>query len=102
MKQRSPKAFVGRLHPLKIGIHLDILEDAEFREVHRIDEHHIHFALHCRVRGPVLQACEEGAPRIDLAGNPVGVVTAREAEYAKFLLAALQRRRAAAKITEAE
>jgi ProP effector len=42
---------------------------------------------------PYMRACIAGAPRIDLSGDPAGVVTEKEAMYAVQRLAARERNR---------
>jgi sRNA-binding protein len=41
---------------------------------------------------PYMRACIAGAPRIDLSGDPAGVVTEKEAMYAVQRLAARERK----------
>jgi sRNA-binding protein len=81
--ERWPKCFVryqARRRPLKVGIHRDILAalgDAVMRaELSR--------ALRIYVANAVYRArLKEGVARIDLDGQPVGIVTAAEATPVK-------------------
>jgi ProP effector len=69
--------------PLKLGIHLDLLTrtDLAFWRVR--------CALIDYTSGyKYLTQIVEGAPRIDLDGNPAGAVTAKEAAHARELLEA--------------
>jgi ProP effector len=83
-----PKCFSvyeGRRRPLKLKIHLDIqaaLDGAVTpAELSRA------LGAYC-ANSAYLHSSREGAPRIDLDGNPAGVVTAEEAQGAKARLAA--------------
>jgi ProP effector len=71
--------------PLKVGIADDLA--AKLDGV--ISRRQLGFALaaHCNSIS-YLKSCTIGADRIDLAGNPVGTVTAREAEHARAALTA--------------
>jgi sRNA-binding protein len=79
---RWPLAFSVhqmRRRPLKIGIHLDIL--AELGDA--VPPAELALALRCYVANRVYRSrLVAGAVRIGLDGEPAGVVTAREAEYA--------------------
>jgi sRNA-binding protein len=75
--------------PLKIGVFDDLLPLVP------IAADDLKVALRCYVRSDgYLVACREGAPRIDLAGNTVGEVTAKESAYARKVLADREARRA--------
>jgi ProP effector len=89
-----PKCFaVFEQHrqPLKIGIHVDLL--AKLDGAITPKECAKALRLYCANRF-YLQACVEGAPRIDLDGNTVGHVTAEEAANAKQRLAQRQAKQA--------
>lgn len=76
--------------PLKIGIHRDIRERQPELPMRRLRR-----ALADYTSGPTyLAALVEGAPRIDLDGNAVGVVTAAEAATAAAHLAPIIKDRA--------
>lgn len=77
--------FKGHTRPLKIGIH----EELAAREPW--PEKLVRRALACYVNLPrYLKAVREGAERIDLAGQAVGVVDAEAAEHARRKLDRLQ------------
>jgi ProP effector len=82
-----PAAFTLHL-PLKAGIHLDLRERAS-----AITNLEIAEALrnHCGAL-PYRLALKEGATRIDLDGETVGVVTAEEAARAKAEIAEIRER----------
>ena len=76
--------FQARRKPLKVGIHLDInaklggaLTPQEIGIALQVYTHNFAY-LHC---------IREGAPRIDLDGEPAGAVTAEEVEGARKMLA---------------
>ena len=86
-----PAAFVGlsepRRPPLKIGIHLDLIERAP------ISVEEAREALRYYTNGfAYLRALVEGATRVDLAGEPAGAVTADEAAFAKLEIKAIYAR----------
>ena len=93
LRQRFPAAFarldLTRRQPLKIGIRNDIIA-----AVPEIAATEIGLALKIYA-GHVsyLSQCVEGAARIDLDGEPAGVVTATEAAYAAKLVAKIKRGR---------
>ncbi|WP_290911260.1 ProQ/FINO family protein, partial [Halomonas sp.] len=84
--RRYPAAFFkGHTRPLKVGIH----EELAAREPW--PEKLVRRALACYVNLPrYLKAVREGAERIDLAGQPAGVVDAQAAEHARKKLERLQ------------
>jgi sRNA-binding protein len=73
--------------PLKLKIHLDLIERAPVTA----EEVHAALSIHCRSL-PYLRASTEGAVRVDLDGNPAGAVTAEEAANAKARIAAIRQR----------
>jgi hypothetical protein len=76
--------------PLKLRIHLDLIERAPVTA----EEVHAALSIHCHALS-YLRAQVAGAPRIDLDGNPAGVVSAEEAASARGGLAGyLQRLKA--------
>ncbi|XKF16296.1 ProQ/FINO family protein [Halomonas sp. BLK-85] len=77
--QRYPQAFSrGRTLPLKVGIHQDLAE----REAVWSNKL-IRRALANYVNLPrYVKAMQEGVERVDLEGNPAGVVDAQAAEFA--------------------
>lgn len=92
LRQRFPQAIcrlnARRRKPLKVGIDIDIL--AAMPELAPVD---LNLALSVYTTAPAyLEACTEGAPRIDLAGQVVGHVSTSEAEHAKAALAKALRR----------
>jgi ProP effector len=73
---RCFSVFEGRRRPLKIGVHHDITKIADGA----ITPDEIASALRLYVANSAyLRACQEGAVRIGLDGEPCGVVTAAEA-----------------------
>ncbi len=91
-RQKFPAAFSRLSHrqrqPLKIGIHHDIA--AALPELGPVK---ISCALHHYVSDPAYhRAVIEGAPRIDLDGNPAGAVTASEAANSQRAIAAFETR----------
>jgi sRNA-binding protein len=83
IRVRFPYCFAGSKertrNPLKIGIHLDIA--AGMPELPEAD---ISRALKFYVtRFRYLECCLDGAPRLDLNGEPAGVVSAAEAASAQ-------------------
>jgi ProP effector len=86
--------FQGRRRPLKINIHLDIAAAA----AGAILPNEIAAALRLYVANAFyLRACREGAVRIDLNGEPAGVVTAAEAANSAARLKVQAAKRKAAK-----
>jgi ProP effector len=99
LAERWPKAFhtyqVRRV-PLKIGIDVDIIATCaitlfELRAAMRSYTGNIGYLL----------ASKEGVARVDLDGNPAGVVTAKEARWAAMRLEGLRQHRAARKAAQA-
>ena len=90
--QRYPKTFTHEPHdvrPLARGIREAIVADAPDLPASIVSQ-----ALAIYVAWlPYMRACIAGAPRIDLSGNPAGVVTEKEAMYAVQRLAARERKR---------
>jgi ProP effector len=90
LAQCFPLAFALAPHlphrPLKCGIHEDLLAIgflATPKEAHRI------LGSYCQQRRMYLLAVVEGAVRVDLNGDPAGIVTAHEADLARADLARL-------------
>jgi sRNA-binding protein len=80
---RFPKCFMPRGHdklPLKVGIRRDLHNAIS---VHDIPPVWVTAALSDYASGPkYLMRIVEGAERIDLNGDPAGVVTRKQAEHA--------------------
>lgn len=75
---RYPQAFLtGHTCPLKVGIHEDLarLEPWSNKLIRRALAHYVNLPRY-------VKALREGAPRIDLDGNPAGVVDATAAQAA--------------------
>lgn len=75
---RYPKAFLaGHTRPLKVGIHEDLARDEPWSNklIRRALAHYVNLPRY-------VKALREGAPRIDLNGNPVGEVDATAAKNA--------------------
>jgi sRNA-binding protein len=90
-----PATFIlyeRRRKPLKIGIHADLLARLDGALTTR--ETSIALGHYCRAFG-YLAACKPGATRIDLDGNPAGIVDEREAEHAACRLAELRAKKSA-------
>jgi ProP effector len=96
---RFPKAFSvyeTRRKPLKIGIDADII--ARTPDILLAD---LIAALRCYVvNAGYLARSVEGAPRIDLDGNPVGTITPDQARNASIRHAAILRKRYARKVSK--
>ena len=73
--------------PLKLKIHLDLIERAPVTP----EEVHAALSIHCRAHS-YLRASTEGAVRVDLDGKPAGAVTAEEAANARARIAAIRQR----------
>jgi ProP effector len=78
--------------PLKIGIRVDAA--AATKGAITPEELAAAFALYTRQAGYV-RALKEGAVRVDLDGNPAGVVTAIEAAHAQRILERIRARESA-------
>ncbi|MBZ9557512.1 MULTISPECIES: ProQ/FINO family protein [unclassified Modicisalibacter] len=77
--------FKGHTRPLKVGIHEDLLALEPW------PEKLVRRALACYVHLPrYLKAVRAGAERVDLEGQPAGVVDDEEARHARKKLEALQ------------
>jgi ProP effector len=79
--QRYLKTFTHEPHdvrPLARGIHKAIVADASDLPASIVSQALATYAAWL----PYLRACIAGAPRIDLRGDPAGVVTEKEATYA--------------------
>lgn len=77
--------FKGHTRPLKVGIHEDLLAQEPW------PEKLVRRALACYVHLPrYLKAVRAGAERVDLEGQPAGVVNDEEARHARKKLEALQ------------
>ena len=91
-----PKCFSiyqGRRRPLKLGIHLDIQAGLDGA----MTPAELHTALGAYCSNPAyLGHTRKGAWRLDLNGEPAGVVTAEEEAHAKARLASIKARKAKA------
>lgn len=86
LRERYPDLFGNDPKPLKIGIHLELLErhpELDFVGLKRA------LTLHCG-RFAYQKALKPGAARLDLEGQPDGEVTAEQAEIARQRLAELK------------
>lgn len=84
---RYPKAFSkGRTQPLKIGIHQDLAEREPWSNklIRRALANYVNLPRY-------IKAMREGAERVDLEGNPAGVVDVQAAELAAQKRQATQR-----------
>lgn len=75
---RYPQAFLtGHTQPLKVGIHEDLARQEPWSNklIRRALAHYVNLPRY-------VKALREGAPRIDLDGNPAGVVDATAAQAA--------------------
>jgi ProP effector len=93
LAETFPKAFSiwqRRRKPLKLGIHNDVLTALDGAITAK--ELSAAMRVYCG-NWHYLKACKEGAPRIDLAGEPCGSVSAKEAADANQRLAAQRDRR---------
>src|SRR5262245_42560137 len=95
LAERYPKCFLvyeGRRRPLKIGIHRDIKAALDGA----ITPAELHKALGIYCSNPAyLDHTRTGAWRLDLDGNPAGVVTADEEAHAKATLAGIRAKKEA-------
>jgi ProP effector len=82
--------YERRRKPLKLKIHLDL--QAALDGAITPDELHRALRFYCGNEG-YLRGLLKGARRVDLAGNPVGTVTADEEDNAKQKLAAMEAKR---------
>jgi sRNA-binding protein len=90
--QRYPKTFTHEpddVRPLARGIHKAIVADVPDLPASVVSQALAIYAAWL----PYMRACIAGAPRIDLSGDPAGVVTEKEAMYAVQQLAARERNR---------
>jgi ProP effector len=91
LAEKFPRTFFvngGERKPLKIGIIRDLV-DAHIG----IPGTQLRHTLAAYTSSPgYLRACREGADRIDLVGEPVGIVSGAEAEHACRKLAVLEAR----------
>ena len=90
--QRYPKTFTHEPHdvrPLARGIRESIVVDAPDLPRSIVSQALAIYAAWL----PYMRACIMGAPRIDLNGDPAGVVTEKEAMHAVQRLAAQERKR---------
>jgi sRNA-binding protein len=76
--------YQGGRRPLKLKIHLDI--QAGLGGAITPTELHKALGVYC-ANDAYLRSSQEGAQRIDLDGNPAGIVTAEEAQHARARLA---------------
>jgi ProP effector len=90
LAERYPKCFSvyhGRRRPLKLKIHLDIQAALDGA----ITPAELHRALGIYCSNPAyLGHTRTGAWRLDLDGNPTGIVTADEEAHAKATLASIR------------
>jgi ProP effector len=87
LAEMFPKCFSvyqGGRRPLKLKIHLDI--QAGLGGAITPTELHKALGVYC-ANDAYLRSSQEGAQRIDLDGNPAGIVTAEEAQHARARLA---------------
>ncbi|NYT56589.1 prop effector [Eoetvoesia caeni] len=88
LQKQFPKAFPKKPEPkvpLKLGIHKELHTQAEAL---KLTPEEITLAVKTWCQGSRYWACMvEDAPRVDLAGEPAGTVTAAEAQFAKKLAA---------------
>jgi ProP effector len=89
LMETYPQAFDrSNVRPLKIGIQDDLIADE------KVAKNKIKRALASYVRAPqYFRSMTEGAPRVNLQGEPSGEVTAEEAEHAKEQLKEFHQRR---------
>jgi ProP effector len=95
LAERWPKMFSlyeARRRPLKVGIHRDILAALDGGGI-TPDELKRALSHYCRNPG-YLRNTLTGGWRIDLNGNPAGVVTRTEEAHAKMGLAEIEKRKA--------
>lgn len=87
LRKRYPNLFAAVPVPLKVGIHLDLLERHPELDVPGLKRA---LTLHCR--SPRYQRkLVAGAARVDLDGNPDGSVTAEQAARALEMLEVRQK-----------
>jgi ProP effector len=105
LAEAFPKCFSvyeGRRRPLKLKIHLDVQAALDGA----ITPAELHKALGIYCSNPVyLSHTRKGAWRLDLDGNPAGVITADEEAHAKATLAGIRAKkeaRAAAALAAAQ
>jgi sRNA-binding protein len=81
---RAFSVFEKNRKPLKLNIHLDIMKEMEGT----ITPIELSVAMKCYVANKFyLKRCRKvGAPRFNLAGEPEGVISESEADYAKLTL----------------
>jgi sRNA-binding protein len=97
LRERYPDLFGNDPKPLKIGIHLELLErhpDLDFVGLKRA------LTLHCGRFAYQKALTKPGAARLDLEGQPDGEVTAEQAEIARQRLAELKAALKAKKATK--
>jgi ProP effector len=99
LRERFPAAFADlndrRRQPLKVGIHADIVA-----ALPELDAAAIRCAMRFYVCGFRYQySVVEGAARIDLNGNAVGIVSADEAEHARLTVQGVKAKRRASDST---
>ena len=97
LAELCPKAifvYEGRRRPLKI----EIYEDLAAKVAGSITPDEVKLALRAYTRNPgYLRAMARGGPRIDLEGNPAGMITAEQTASAAKGVAAHWARKAARK-----
>ncbi|WP_121491308.1 ProQ/FinO family protein [Cupriavidus plantarum] len=101
LQKRFPLAFPKNPAPkvpLKVGIFEDVLAHATELG---LTEAELRDAIRTWCRGARYWAClTEGAPRLDLAGQPAGAVTEADARRGKQLLAGGRRKQASEKASQ--
>ncbi|MCW9718108.1 RNA chaperone ProQ [Avibacterium sp. 21-599] len=88
LAEKFPRCFFleGEARPLKIGIFQDLAEALADDE--KVSKTQLRQALRLYTAGwRYLYACKEGAERVDLQGNPAGVLEKEHAEHAAQKLA---------------
>ncbi|CAM3748059.1 RNA chaperone ProQ [Avibacterium endocarditidis] len=88
LAEKFPRCFFleGEAKPLKVGIFQDLAEALADDE--KVSKTQLRQALRLYTAGwRYLYACKEGAERVDLQGNPAGVLEKEHAEHAAQKLA---------------
>jgi ProP effector len=94
LAQRWPRCFdLERPRPLKIAIHKDIIAEMRRAETDLAFETDLRLAMRLYTGSPAyLMALAEGAVRIDLQGEPSGLVKEPHAGFAKYRLRRMEGR----------
>lgn len=101
LKATFPQCFIKGEHkqPLKVGIHKDVLDYCEEHYPHE-PQNLIKKAVAKYAQGTqYLTTLKAGAPRLDLQGNPCGVVTEEQQAHAEQQLKIREQRQLAKKET---